>query len=36
MFQTRINTYVLILKKDFWICESITERVCYKIIMFCQ
>jgi len=28
-FQTRINTYTLILEKDFR--ESITKRVCYKI-----
>jgi len=29
-FQTRINTYALILEKDFRSCESITEKVCYK------
>jgi len=29
-FQTHINIYALILEKDFRICESITEKVCYK------
>jgi len=31
-FQTRINTYALILEKDFRICESITESLLQKLL----